>query len=82
MTLFTMCFPPEDHIQASELLAVGGHKTWRFCMRRSAFKIHWRPRYRQASSWEPLRPVVLRPHLSAGLPLNSWVYYAIGTGVL
>ncbi len=26
---------------------------------------------------KPLRPVVLRPHLSAGLPLNSCPYYAM-----
>jgi hypothetical protein len=32
---------------------------------------YWRPRYRQTSLKKPLRPVVLRPHLSAGLPLNS-----------
>src|SRR5271169_1320314 len=27
---------------------------------------------------KPLRPVVLRPHLSAGLPLNSSQYFAMG----
>src|ERR1700716_2740065 len=70
VTLVTICFPPEDN-QTAIRFAVGGHKTEGF---RSAHvaRRYWRPRYRQASLKKPLRPVVLRPHLSAGLPLNSF----------
>src|ERR1700679_1014096 len=68
VTLLTISFPPED-IENDP--AVGGYKTGRFRCASYSARGYWRPRYRQASLRKPLRPVVLRPHLSAGLPLNS-----------
>src|ERR1700726_1400501 len=67
VTLLTIRFPPEDWIY--EPPAVGGHKT-----ERSECAMHkdtGDPAIVRLLQQKPLRPVVLRPHLSAGLPLNS-----------
>src|ERR1700693_5554083 len=51
-------------------LAVGGHKTVEFRSVRST-KDTGDPAIVRLLQQKPIRPVVLRPHLSAGLPLNS-----------
>src|ERR1700732_2619094 len=70
VTLLTICFPPEDLDTSCESLAVGGHKTERFRSVRCT-KDTGDPAIVRLLHQKPLRPVVLRPHLSAGLPLNS-----------
>src|ERR1700674_5775616 len=62
--------PPGRSGYKSEPLAVGGHKTGGFRSVRCT-KDTGDPAIVRLLYQKPLRPVVLRPHLSAGLPLNS-----------
>src|SRR4029077_17157411 len=70
--------PPGRLEQALENACCRGHKTGRFRMRSYALRLTGDPAIVRLSIRKPLRPVVLRPHLSVGLPLNSWQYYAMG----
>src|SRR5882672_9089712 len=70
VTLLTICFPPEDLRPKTVVLhAVGGTKP-DGSGARTALKVTGDPAIVRLQL-KPLRPVVLRPHLSAGLPLNS-----------
>src|SRR5258706_13645064 len=62
--------PPGRLTLKLEPLAVGGLKTVRFRSVRGT-KDTGDPAIVRLLQQKPLRPVVLRPHLSAGLPLNS-----------
>ena len=69
--LVTICFPPEDSETPEETPAAGGTKPEGFGMRNFAQGLLATPLSSGFFYKKPLRPVVLRPHLSAGLPLNS-----------